>query len=300
MTGIIVKSSGGLYTVLCGGTFYPCRARGAFRHRRSSPLVGDRCEFSVDDKLGYVINAILPRKNELIRPAISNIDALVVVFAARSPAPDTLYIDKLLCTATYKKIRPVVVITKSDVDKDGAENLARTYLTTGADVFITSSKNGDGVSKLREFILGQNGLTYAFVGASGVGKSSLLNALFPALSLKTGEISQKIERGKHTTRSVSLFELSKISGGDGFIADTPGFSMLDFVNFNFFPLQALESTFPEFETLVGKCRWHDCTHTKEDGCAVKAALKNGYVAPSRYESYLSLYDELSKKKEWEI
>ena len=300
MTGIITASSGGLYTVRCGGETYACRARGLFRHKGATPLVGDRCEFSADDKLGYVITGIMPRKNELIRPAIANIDKLAISFAARSPAPDTLYIDKLTCTAVYKKIQPVIVVTKADLDPAGAEKLKKIYETTGAPVFITSSRDDGGISSLREYVKSCAGETFAFAGASGVGKSSLLNALFPSLELKTGEISQKTEHGKHTTRSVSLFELSKISvGADGFIADTPGFSMLDFINFNFFPFEALEGTFPEFEAHVGKCRWHDCTHTKEDGCAVKSAVEAGKIAPSRYESYLKLYDELSKKKDWE-
>ena len=300
MTGVIIGNSGGLYTVLSDGKRYDCRARGSFRHEKLTPLVGDRCVFSADKKLGYVISEISERKNALIRPAVSNIDTLIVAFAPTSPDPDLLYIDKLLSVAVYNGIRPVVAITKADLDKGGADKYKGIYSLTQIPVFVTSSEKNEGVDALFGYISEHADETFAFAGASGVGKSSLLNALFPKLSLMTGTLSEKISRGRHTTRAVSLFELSSfIDGASGFIADTPGFSMLDFIAFNFFPRKDLQSTFPEFENLIGKCRWRDCTHTKEDGCAIREAVKNGTVAASRLESYLKMDEELSKKNEWE-
>lgn len=300
MNGIIIKSTGGLYTVLSGGKTYDCRARGAFRRKKSPLLVGDRCVFDADERNGYVINEISPRKNELIRPAISNIDELIVAFAAKSPDPDLLHTDKLVSAAQNLGITPVIVITKADLDENAAENFSRIYKSTGYATFVTSSAKNTGISELSEYIKSRSDKTFSFAGASGVGKSSLMNALFPSIELETGEISSKIERGKHTTRAVSLYELSRdFPGATGFIADTPGFSMLDFVNFDFFGLDALPHTFAEFESLLGKCRWRDCTHTKEDGCAIKDAVKSGAIMPERYASYISMYEELKSKKEWQ-
>ena len=299
MTGKIIGSSGGLYEILSGGKTYRMRAKGLFRHTHEAPLVGDECEFSADKERGYVITKLHQRKNSLIRPAIANIDKLIIAFAPKSPAPDLLYIDKLISVCVYNKIEPVIAITKADADMNEAQRLSEIYKTVGIPVFITSSKNGDGILELSAFISSRDSETFSFAGASGVGKSSLLNALIPALALKTGDISEKIERGKHTTRSVSLFELSRLlPGATGYIADTPGFSMLDLISFNFFSLSDLPSTFPEFEKYVGACRWRDCTHTKEDGCAITNAVSEGKIAPSRRESYLLMYDDLSKKKEY--
>lgn len=299
MTGTIVGCLGGLYSVLSDGGIYSCRARGSFRHDKNPPLVGDRCEFSAEQKRGFVIEKLYERKNALIRPSVANVDHLIITFAVRSPAPDALYIDKLVSVAVYNKIKPVVAVTKSDLDGGAAEKFKEIYNKAGVPVFVTSSEKNEGVDALRDFILSRGDATFAFAGASGVGKSSLLNAIFPDLVLKTGAISEKIERGKHTTRAVSLFPMSGfIDGATGFIADTPGFSMLDFIAFNFFPLDDLPHTFPEFEKYAGKCRWRDCTHTKEDGCAITEATRRGDIAQSRRESFLKMYEELSKKTAW--
>lgn len=299
MNGTIIKSSGGLYTVLSDKKTYDCKARGIFRHKKEQPLVGDRCTFSADEKLGFVIESIMPRKNSLIRPPVANIDKLIISFAPRSPVPSTLYIDKLTCVARHNDIEPIIVITKADLDIDKAEKLRDTYVRSGFKVFLTSSKQNDGIDALYDFIYQNKNDIIAFAGASGVGKSSILNALFPKLALETGNISEKIERGKHTTRSVSLFELSDlIDGANGFIADTPGFSMLDFINFNFFSLEELPMTFPEIERIIGKCRWRDCTHTKEDGCEFLLAVERNEIAESRKESYLEMRRELSLKNSW--
>ena len=300
MRGIITSGLGGLYTVLCDGKTYECRARGSFRHKNFVPLVGDICEISADEKLGFIITDVLPRKNSLIRPAISNLDMLVVAFAARSPEPDTLYIDKLIRSAVYNGIAPAVLITKSDLDEKKASELEQTYLSVGIPVFRTSSVTGENVAALRDFMLCQSDKTFSVAGASGVGKSTVINAIFPELALKTGSISEKTERGRHTTRAVSLFPLSElIDGATGFIADTPGFSMLDFIHFDFLKPDALPETFPEFEEYLGKCVWRNCTHTKESGCAITAAVADGKIAQSRRESYLKMYEELSKKNFWE-
>lgn len=299
MNGTIIKSSGGLYTVLSDGKTYDCKARGIFRHKKEPPLVGDKCTFSADEKLGFVIESITSRKNSLIRPPVANIDKLIISFAPRSPVPSMLYIDKLTCVAKHNGIEPVIVITKADLDREAAQKLEEAYTLSGFRVFITSSMQSDGVDALYDFICQSKNEIIAFAGASGVGKSSILNALFPKLELETGNISEKIERGKHTTRSVSLFELSQlIDGASGFIADTPGFSMLDLINFNFFSIEDLPLTFPEIENIIGKCRWRDCTHTKEDGCAFLSAVERGEIAESRKESYLEIRRELLLKNSW--
>lgn len=299
MTGIISKSTGGLYTVINENGSFECRARGVFRHKKSSPLVGDRCEFSADEKLGFVIESIGERKNELIRPAVSNIDTLFVSFAAASPDPDTLYIDKLISTAVHNSISVVIIITKTDLAPQKAAELEEVYKTVGIPVFLSSSENGEGIEQIKQYIREHKNETFSFAGPSGVGKSTMLNTLFPELSLRTGSLSEKIERGKHTTREVTLYPLSLfIEGAEGYIADTPGFTSIDFINFNFFTLEELPDTFPEFADIKDKCYWRDCTHTKENDCAVRNGVKNGTVAKSRYESYLSMYEELKNKKQW--
>ena len=300
MTGIITSGLGGLYTVLCDGKTYECRARGSFRHKKFTPLVGDRCEISADEKLGFVITEIAERKSELIRPAVANLDTLIVAFASKSPEPDTLYIDKLISSAIYGGVKPAVVITKADLDEKRAAELEKIYLSAKIPTFRTSSATGENIASLREFILDQKDKTFSVAGASGVGKSTVINAVFPELALKTGAISERIGRGRHTTRAVSLFPLSEfIDGATGFIADTPGFSMLDFVHFDFIEPSKLPQTFPEFEEYLGKCAWRDCTHTKESGCAITEAVKAGKISQSRRESYLKMYEELSKKNFWE-
>lgn len=286
----IVGGLGGLYEVLReGGEHVFCRARGNLK-KDDKLLVGDlvTLEFEAGEA---VISACLPRKNSLIRPPLANLDYLFIVTAATSPAPSYETLDKLTAIAVHNAITPVIVITKADLSEEDAKRTENIYTLCGFPVFVL----GEGMETerlslyIKEALSG--GKNACFAGASGVGKSTLLNRLFPHLSLQTGAISQKIERGRHTTRSVKLYEVN-----GGYLADTPGFSMLDFLRFDFFSLSELPATFPEFVPFYGGCRYADCTHTKEEECAVAEAVKDGRIPATRKESYRSLYETLKAKK----
>jgi len=303
--GIIVSGVGGLYSVRVeNGEVFPCRAKGAFRRKGLSPLVGDRVSIRPPEGSGkeYFIEEIFERKNALIRPPMANLETLFVTFAPKEPEPSTLYLDKLLSIAVFNHIRPVVVVTKADISAELAETYAQIYRKAGFPVFISSSESGNGISALKEYILSLKGIC-AFAGASGVGKSTLMNALFPSLSLDTGVLSEKISRGKHTTRSVTLYPMTELienAPSDSYIADTPGFSMLDFIEFDFYTLEDLPHCFPEFEPYLSECRYTDCSHTKESAsdCAIAAAIENGAISKERHESYLSIYADLVGKHPW--
>ena len=303
--GIIISGVGGLYSVRSdSGEIFPCRAKGAFRRKGLSPLVGDRVSIRPPEASGkeYFIEEIFERKNSLIRPPMANLETLFVTFAPKNPEPSTLYLDKLLSIAVFNRIKPVVIITKADVSEELAESYANIYRKAGFPVFISSSENGKGVEELKEYILSLKGIC-AFAGASGVGKSTLMNALFPSLTLDTGVLSEKIARGKHTTRSVTLYSMTDLMEGassESYIADTPGFSMLDFIEFDFYTLEDLPHCFPEFEPYLSGCRYTDCSHTKESAsdCAIAAAIENGEIAKERHESYLSIYADLFGKRPW--
>ena len=288
------------------------RARGSLRTPDGGKIkVGDICEFIYtdnsftedgipqDDSSGLpegAISAILPRKNSLIRPPLSNLDILVIVCASAAPAPATETIDKLLSVAEYHGIEAMVVIGKCELDPDVAEKLEATYKSALYPTFSLSCYEGDGIEEFSSYIKERlRGKVAAFAGASGVGKSTLINALFPEMKLAAGEISRKIARGKHTTRQAELFPLE----GGGFLADTPGFSMIDFENFDFFPFDALPDTMREFREHYGECKYLDCSHTKEEGCAILDAIERGEIASSRHESYLSMYKTLKAKPRWE-
>ena len=305
LEGIIVSGVGGLYSVKAdNGEIFPCRAKGAFRRKGLTPLVGDRVSVRPPEASGkeYFIEEIFERKNSLIRPPMANLETLFVTFAPRDPEPSTLYLDKLLSIAVFNHIRPVVVITKSDISEELAATYAEIYKKAGFPVFISSSENGNGVDALKEYILSLKGIC-AFAGASGVGKSTLMNALFPTLALDTGVLSEKISRGKHTTRSVTLYPMSELienAPAGSYIADTPGFSMLDFIEFDFYTLEDLPHCFPEFEPYIPECRYTDCSHTKESAsdCAIAAAIENGEISRQRHESYRSIYADLVGKRPW--
>ena len=305
----ILKGVGGLYSVRViepntplTGEILRCRARGAFRHNNLSPLPGDFVTVNADgegDEASYVISEIVERRNALIRPPMANLDYLFVTMAAASPSPILSTIDKLISIAEHNKIEPVVVITKCELDPVRAEDIYEIYSKCGFYCFMLSAKENIGVSKIDDFIREKLPTkTAAFAGASGIGKSTLLNRLFPSLDLSTAEISKKIERGRHTTREVNLFPLSK-EIDCGYIADTPGFSMLDFKRFDFFEKDELIDTMREFAPYIGECRYTKCSHTKEQGCAVIEAIRSGDISKSRHDSYVEIYDILKTRKKWD-
>ena len=302
--GKVVKGLGGLYEVRIEEdgkiSRLACRAKGVLRRDEEKLLIGDNVRVSIDDSTpdGIVISSFEPRKNSLIRPPLANLDYIFIVFAATKPSPVIETIDKLIAIAVHNSIVPIVIITKSDLHKSDAEKYAAIYRLSGIDTFVTSSKDGDGINDLANYISSnvKNGKTSAFAGASGVGKSTLMNSLFPNLTLATAEISKKIERGRHTTRHVEIFDIEN-SAGTGFLADTPGFSLIDFSRFDFFSLEELLPTFQELLPYVGKCRYADCAHVGEgaDECAVAKAAMEGKIAESRLESYRSIYRVLKQK-----
>ena len=315
--GRVIRGLGGLYeiqlrqgTTPLSGALIHARAKGSFRAKGVSPLVGDVVTVQYDDTAvanqsgnavrredggGAVILSIETRKNVLIRPPMANLGVLFITFAAAKPDPVTETIDKLIAIAEYNGIEPVPVICKRDVAPERAEELRALYENAGFTSFALSSVEDEGIDALREWIYSNLGdRIAAFSGASGVGKSTLLNALYPELGLETGAISRKIERGKHTTRRVELYPV-----GEGYVADTPGFSMLDFVRFDFFGREDLPFVMREFEPYIGECRYTKCTHTKEEGCAILAAVREGKIAPSRHRGFLAMYEELKNKKEWD-
>ena len=303
--GKVVKGLGGLYTTRVEEEgeikILTCRAKGALHRDEEKVLVGDNVKITVDNDTpdGLIISEVIERKNSLIRPPMANLDYLFIVFAAKKPTPVIETVDKLVAISVHNGIKPVIVITKSDLDSTVADELASIYIKVGIPTFITSSEDKTGVVPLAEYIQSEviSGKTAAFAGASGVGKSTLMNALFPDLTLATAEISRKIERGRHTTRHVEIFE---IQGGEntGFLADTPGFSLIDFARFDFFSLEELIPTFPELIPYIGKCRYTDCAHVGEgaDECAVAKAALEGNIPESRLESYRSIYRVLKEKK----
>jgi ribosome biogenesis GTPase len=306
--GKIVKGVGGLYEtrVEDGGEVsrISCRAKGSLHRDEEKLLVGDNVKITIDTETpdGVAISECLPRKNALIRPPLANLDYMFIVLAAKKPAPVLETVDKLIAIAEHNEITPVIVISKSDLSDASAAEYAEIYKSVGIDVFISSSFDKTGVSELKEYIRKnvRDGKTAAFAGASGVGKSTLMNALFENLSLATADISRKIERGRHTTRHVEIFDIEN-SSDTGFLADTPGFSMLDFSRFDFFKLEELEASFREFREYRGKCRYSDCAHFGEGECecAVMRAVKEGKIPETRFESYRAIYKTLKSKNIYE-
>ena len=290
--GLIVRALSGFYYVKTGeGQEVECRARGLFRKQEISPCVGDRVELEETGEGKGQVVAILPRKNSLVRPPVANLDLLVLVVSSCEPLPNLLVLDKLLAIAECQNIPPAIVLTKSDLEDPSP--VADIYRKVGYPVFVVSSETGAGVEEVRAFLSGK---LCAFTGNTGVGKSSLLNRIDPRLSIETAQISQKLGRGRHTTRHVQLYE----QPGGGYIADTPGFSAVDLERFQVILKEDLELCFPEFEPYRTKCRFTGCSHTKEKGCAVLAAVEAGEIPKSRHESYLSLYEDAKNIKEWEL
>ncbi|MBR2466437.1 MAG: ribosome small subunit-dependent GTPase A [Clostridia bacterium] len=296
--GKVIKGLGGLYEVKTdGGEVLFCRAKGILKRDEEKVLIGDRVVVRIDDETpdSIVISGILPRKCALIRPPMSNLDYLFIVFAAAKPQPVLETVDKLTAIAYHNDITPVIVITKSDMSRHAADEFASVYKKAGIPTFVTSTQTEEGLSELSEYIKSyvKDGATAAFAGASGVGKSTLMNALFPNLSLSTGEISRKIERGKHTTRHVEIFDI----GNGGFLADTPGFSLIDFARFDFFTVEELLPAFPDVMAHGNACRYADCAHVGEgvEDCSVARAKEQGDISESRLDSYRSIYKTLKNK-----
>ena len=272
-SGIIIKCLGGLYTVESPDGICECKARGVFRNRGISPCVGD--SVAVEDG---VITEIAPRRNCIIRPPLANLDQLIFIVSTCEPAPNYLILDKFIAIAEYKGITPVVVITKTDLGD--SRPIHEIYGGIGIEVAEVRYEDEASVEAVRKLLSGR---ISAFTGNSGAGKSTLLNAVDPSLSIATGEISRKLGRGRHTTRHAELYKLS----GGGYIADTPGFS-------------TFEGCFREFGPFTGDCRFRDCAHLCEKGCAVVAAVERGEISRSRHESYKTMYEEAKQLKEWEL
>ena len=289
-TGRIIRSLSGFYEVSTPDGTVTCRGRGSLRHSGDTPLTGDMVEISIEKGKGMV-EKILPRKNSFVRPAVANIDALVIFAANVNPVTEPFLIDRVAAIAGDREVPVVLCINKCDLDP--AVDLMRIYRNAGFPVILTSAETGVGVDTLRQLIRGK--LT-AFTGNSGVGKSSMLNALCPALGLATGEVSEKLGRGRHTTRHVELYDL----GENTYVADTPGFSSFDTDQMDVMLKENLQYAFPDFRAHLGSCQFHDCTHRKEPGCAVRKALEEGLLEPTRYDSYLRLYEKASQIKEWEL
>jgi len=289
-TGRILRSLSGFYDVQTENALVTCRARGILRKEGNSPLTGDMVEITVERGKGMV-EKILPRKNSFIRPAVANIDALVVFAANVNPVTEPFLIDRVAAIAGDQEVPVILCVNKCDLDP--AVDLVRIYEKAGFTVICTSAETGEGVEELRKRIQGK--LT-AFTGNSGVGKSSILNRLCPELSLATGEVSEKLGRGRHTTRHVELYKL----GENTYVADTPGFSSFDTDQMDVILKENLQYAFPDFGPYIGKCRFDDCSHRKEPDCAVRTAFENGEIEKSRYDSYLKLYEKASQINLWEI
>ena len=288
--GRIVRSLSGFYDVRTPLGLITCRARGILRKEGHSPLTGDMVEISVEKGRGMV-EKILPRKNHFIRPAVANVDALVVFAANVNPVTEPFLIDRVAAIAGDQNVPMYLCVNKCDLDP--AQDLVRIYRHASFPVIRTSAETGEGVAELRALLEGK--LT-AFTGNSGVGKSSILNRLSPELHLETGEVSEKLGRGRHTTRHVELYQLSE----NTYVADTPGFSSFDTDQMELILKENLQYAFPDFGRFLGKCRFDDCSHRKEPDCAVRSAVEAGEIEKSRYESYLKLYEKSSQIKLWEI
>ena len=288
--GIIVKALSGFYYVQTAEGLLTTKARGRFRLDGTSPLVGDRVRCSRDASGSGRIDQVEERKNWFIRPAVANIDTLVFVAANTNPVTDPFLIDRVSVIAADAGCELVVCVNKTDIDP--GEELRAIYEKAGFPVVCTSAETGEGIETLREAIRGK---VSAFTGNSGVGKSSLLNRLLPGLNIQTGEVSERLGRGKHTTRHVELFSL----GEDTYIADTPGYASFEIEMMKVIPKEEVQLDFIDFAPYLGKCRFHDCMHLKEPDCAVTEAVQAEEISESRYRSYIRLYELSAQHKFWE-
>lgn len=286
----IVKALSGFYYVETENGIVACRARGRFRKEGLTPLVGDFVTITTEANGKGMLESILPRQNAFVRPAVANVGLLVVLASCAIPETEPFLIDRILAVAAGQNVPTLICVNKDDLVS--GERLRRIYAHAGYPVLCTSAQTGDGIDALREMIAGKLAV---FTGNSGVGKSSILNALAPELALSVGEVSQKLGRGRHTTRHIELFRL-----GDGYAADTPGFSSFDTEQETPLRKEKLQYDFVDFAPYLGKCRFDDCAHLKEPCCAVRAALAAGEIEQTRYDSYVRLYEIAKEHKEWEM
>ncbi len=285
MKGTIIKGIGGFYYVKASDNVYECKARGVFRKKRITPTIGDVVEIETSGEKGSIVD-ILDRRSYLVRPPVANIDTMLLVVAAAAPEPSLFLIDKMLVNAEINNIHPVLCINKTDLEK--RNDIKKLYENAGYEVFCVSAEKNKGTDKLKKYLSGR---TTAFAGLSGVGKSSLLSIITED-TLETGDVSEKIQRGRHTTRHVELFELNN----GGFVLDTPGFSSLELEGIK---ADELWEYFPEMRNYRDECRFRGCSHINEPDCVIKNKVESGEIASTRYESYTQLYKQLKSVKEWE-
>ena len=289
-TGRILRSISGFYDVQTPEGLITCRGRGNLRRAQQIPLTGDMVEISAEKGKG-VVEKILPRKNQFVRPAVANVDALVVFAANVNPVTEPFLIDRVAAIAGAQEVPVYLCINKCDLDP--ATDLVKIYQNAGFTVICTSAETGEGIDELKDLIRGK---ISAFTGNTGVGKSSILNCLCPGLELATGQVSEKLGRGRHTTRHVELYNL----GEDTYVADTPGFASFDTEQMDVILKEDLQYAFSDFAPFLGDCQFHDCSHRAEPGCKIRAAVENGKIEKTRYESYLRLYEQYSQIKPWEM
>lgn len=290
MEGTIIKALSGFYYVSSEEQVYECKARGKFRLDGTSPLVGDRVSFAIDTNGKGFIDKVFDRKNSFIRPAVANIDALVFVAANTNPVTDPFLIDRVSVIAEEADCDLIVCINKTDIDP--ADELYAIYTGAGFETLRTSTVTGEGIPELKAALKGK---ICAFTGNSGVGKSSILNSIVPEFNIEVAAVSNKLGRGRHTTRHVELYDI----GDDTFIADTPGFASFDIEMMQTIDKRELQHDFRDFKMYIGNCRFNDCAHLKEPGCAVTEALQIGDIMPSRYQSYKRLYELSAQNNFWE-
>ncbi len=287
--GIIMKALSGFYYVDDGSSVVTCRGRGKLRHEKVTPLVGDRVRFTPTENGAGALDEILPRRNEFYRPAVANIDQLIIIASQANPVTDPFLIDRVAAIAASRQCQCVICINKWDLVP--GEDLAQIYERAGFPTIRMSAETGEGIEALRQLISGK---ISAFTGNSGVGKSSILNALDPDFALATADVSEKLGRGRHTTRHVELLRL-----GDALVADTPGFSSFDVDQMELMRKEKLQLCFPEFMPYLDQCQFQDCAHVKEKGCIIRQALQDGNIQPTRYQSYLRLYEQAKAIPDWQ-